>query len=275
MSFQTSFRLTKKGKEVIPEGGTVLDVGTGWFHHDAFLLYLVGDYKIYLFDVDDKAKLIYIKNYLGHLLKNIDLVSSALEITPDTIRDRLEPLLEMPSREALYQRCNFVPCITNRTDKPFLPENSIDFMVSNCVINHIPIRILIPELKSLREMLKPDGFMYFLIGHDDHWAFHDHSANQFNYYRYSDSFYRFVFESLEFHNRLVKQEWLKIFEECDLRVTDYFAHITEESKTEILNLPHIDSRFSKYPLEELAIVYSYVLMQKSNPERVTSPGTQH
>jgi hypothetical protein len=59
-------------------------------------------------------------------------------------------------------------------------------MVSNCVLNHIPRDILLPEMKVLREILKPDGRMHFLIGHDDHWTFHDRRENQFNYYRYSD-----------------------------------------------------------------------------------------
>jgi len=261
-SFTSSFKLTRKGKEIIPPGGAVLDVGTGWFHHDAFLLYLVGNYKIYLFDVEDKAKLVYIKNYLNHLLENIDLIASELDIDRDIVRSKLEKLLHMDSREDIYAACNFIPCITRKTDKPFLPENSIDFMVSNCVINHIPVDILVPELKSLRKMLKKEGLMYFLIGHDDHWSFHDRSANQFNYYRYSDRFYKMIFESFEFQSRLVKQEWLTIFERCTLEVVEHDAYITNSSRKQISNLPHIDPRFAKYPLEELATIYSYVLLRK-------------
>jgi hypothetical protein len=261
-AFGTSFKLTRRGKELIPPGGAVLDVGTGWFHHDAFLLYLVGDYRIHLFDVEDKATLFHIKNYLNHLLRNTDLIAKELDIDRDLVRSKLEKLLQMGSRKDVYAACNFVPCITRKTDEPFLPENSIDFMVSNCAINHIPVDMLVPELKSLRKMLKKEGLMYFLIGHDDHWTFHDGSANQFNYYRYSDRFYKVIFESFEFHNRLVKQEWLSIFEQCGLEVVDYDAYVTDSSRKEIANLPHIDSRFAKYPLEELAIIYSYVLLRK-------------
>jgi hypothetical protein len=48
----TSYKLISRAREVIPPGGTVLDVGTGWHHHDAFMLYLCGDYKMFLFDVE-------------------------------------------------------------------------------------------------------------------------------------------------------------------------------------------------------------------------------
>jgi hypothetical protein len=262
-AFSSSFRLVRKVKELTPEGGHVIEVGTGWFHHDAFLIYLLGNYTIHLFDVEDRAKLRYIKNYLRYLLANRDLVCSELGISHEMIESKLSPLLSLDSRRDIYQECNFVPCITYETDKPFLPEESIDFMEGNCVLNHIRPHALIPELRALRRMLKANGHMYFLIGHDDHWTFHDHSANMFNYYRYSDAYYRLFFETkIEYHNRMVKQEWLELFGRCQLSVKEYYAYITEESKSEIRHLPQIDSRFAKYPLEDLAIIYSYVLLTK-------------
>jgi len=262
-SIFSSLQMTREAKKLIPPGGTILELGTGWFHHDAFALYLAGDYKIYLFDVKDKAKFVYIKNYLGYLLENADRVAAALDIAIDTVHARLEPLLPLQRREELYAACNFVPCITEKTDMPFLPENSIDFMIGNCVLNHIPPSILVPELNALRRMLKPEGRMYTMIGHDDHYTFHDNSANQFNYYRYSDRVHKWIFESkFEYHNRLVMSEWFPIFEECGLAIEKYEPYITESSTEQIARLPRIDARFAKYPLEELAIIYSYVLLRR-------------
>jgi hypothetical protein len=262
-SFWSSFRLVRKVKELIPHGGHVMDVGTAWFHHDAFLIYLLGDYTTYLFDIEDRAKLRYIKNYLRYLLSNRDLIRSELGVSHEEMESKLSPLLALDSRKDIYQKCNFVPCITHETDKPFLPEESIDFIVGNCVLNHIKPQVLIPELHTLRRMLKANGHMYFLIGHDDHWTFHDRSANMFNYYRYSDAYYRLIFETnIEYHNRMVKQEWLELFRRCQLSVKEYYAYITEQSRSEIGRLPHIDSRFAKYSLEDLSILYSYVLLTK-------------
>jgi hypothetical protein len=64
----TSYKLISRAREVIPPGGTVLDVGTGWHHHDAFMLYLCGDYKMFLFDVEDKATINYIRVYLQYMI---------------------------------------------------------------------------------------------------------------------------------------------------------------------------------------------------------------
>jgi SAM-dependent methyltransferase len=260
-SFQSSLRLAQGAKARLRPGATAMEIGTGWFHHDAFLLYLLGDYTVYLFDIEDKARLRYIHNYVRTLLANVDLLAEALDLDRDHMRTKLEPLLGLESREAIYEHCNFVPSITQDVLAPWLDERSIDFMVSNCVLNHIPPNVLVPELAALRDMLKPDGAMYHLLGHDDHWRFHDRSANMFNYYRYSDRYYRLFFETkLEYHNRMVKQEWLPIFERADLEVLEYYEHITDESREAASTLPHVDERFARYPKEDLAILYSYVLL---------------
>ena len=261
----SGFPLAREARELVPPGGTVMDVGTGWFHLNAFLLWLVGDYKIYLFDVADKGKLTYIRNYLQHLHDNIDLLVQELGIDRDVSLCKLEALLRLETREEIYEACNFVLCITKDTDTPFLPENSIDFMVSTCVLNHIPPEVLLPELVALRRMLKPEGRMYHHLGHQDHWTYHDRSANQFNYYRYSDRWYRTIFDTkFEFHNRFVKQEWLALFRQCDLEVEEYNANITDKSREQIAKLPHIDSRFAKYPRDDLAITHTYVLLRRKD-----------
>lgn len=263
-SFGSSFRLTRIGKGLLPAGGVAMEVGSGWYHHDAFLLYLVGNYKVYLFDIQDKASLTYVRNYMGHLLDHADLVSQELSIDKENMTAKINKVLSLPSLEAVYKECNFIPAIVKNPSEMFLPPRSVDFMVGNCVLNHIPVRVLIPELSVLANILKDEGRMCFLLGHDDHWTFHDRSANQFNYYRYSDRFYRMFFEtSFEFQNRLVKQEWLEVFRKCGLEVETYDIHITDQSRDQIRKLPHIDSRFRKYPLEELAIIHSYVVLKKS------------
>ncbi|MGE4046923.1 MAG: hypothetical protein AB7F35_18825 [Acetobacteraceae bacterium] len=261
----TSYRLVRKARECTPRGGTILDVGTGWHHHDSFLLYLCGNYRIFLFDVEDKSSVDYIKTYLRHLLDIVDEVAAELSLDPDIIRSKLQPLLVLRTREDIYRACNFTLCITDRTAEPFLPVGSVDFMVSNCVLTHIPPAVLGPELIALRLMLKPQGMMYMMIGHDDHWSFHDPSANQFNYYRYSDRYYRTMFETgFEYQNRMVKSEWLPYFDRAGLQVMEYWGRITDQSRQNIRMLPAIDDRFSGYPLDELATIHSYFLLRPAS-----------
>ena len=159
MSFATSFPLIRKARDLLPPGGTAIDVGTGWFHHDAFLLRLVSDSVIHLFDVEDKAKLSFIRNYLQHLIVNSARIAQALDIEALSVERKLMPLLKLKTRHEIYDACNFVPCITRRTDEPFLPAGSVDVMVSNCVLTHIPPDVIVPELTAFRYMSKDSGRM--------------------------------------------------------------------------------------------------------------------
>lgn len=258
----SSYVLVRKARQMTPHGGTILDVGTGWHHHDSILLYLYGgNYKIYLFDVEDKARFSYLKTYFEHLLQNLDELEREIGLDKQTAREKLQFLLTLRSREEIYRACNFELCITTKTDTPFLPEGSIDFMVSNCVLTHIPPAIVEPELKALRRMLKPNGAMYMMVGHDDHWAFHDASMNRFNYYRYSDKLYHLLFDTkFEYQNRMVKSEWMPIFQRAGLRVIEYHPNISDDSRRDIEALPYIDERFARYSHEELAIVHSHFLL---------------
>jgi len=260
-SFASSYRLVSTARRLTPPGGVVVDVGTGWHHHDALLLYLCGDYKTYLFDVEDMATLEYIQVYLRHLLMRVDELAKELDIDRDRARQKLQTLLALRSREDIYRACNFTLCITRQVDRPFLPEGSVDFMISNCVLSHIPPAMLRPELTALRRMLKPNGMMYMLIGHDDHWSFHDASANAFNYYRFSDRFYSLLFDTkFEYQNRMVKSEWAPVFKDAGLQVLAYWGKVSDDTRQQIMALPHIDKRFASCPLEELATRHSYFLL---------------
>jgi hypothetical protein len=273
-SFVSSLPVTKKVYELAAPGATIMDLGTGWFHHDAFLIHLVGDYRFVLFDIRDKAELTYIRNYLNNLLRHSHLIAAELGQEESAVRRRLQELLGLPSREAIYERCNFTLCITQETSRPFLPENSLDFVVSNCALVHIPPDILLPELVALHAMLKEGGYMYHHLGHDDHWAFHDPAMSwpSFNYMRYSERVWDGWFQSLEYHNRLVKPEWIEIFQRCGFTIDEYNTYITEESRDAVRRLPKVAMRFARYDIEELANIYSYVLVRKGGAERET-PGT--
>lgn len=269
----TGFKLVRKAKEIVPPGGTILDVGTGYYHHDAFALYLAGDWQLELMDIEDRARLTYIRNYLGWLRENVGTVCSELDIPKAQATEKLDELLALPSREAIYERCRFRLHVPDDLTRPFLPEGSVDFMLSNCVLVHVRPDILHGELVALRQMLADDGAMYHMLGHDDHWSFHDPKMSQpsFNYMRYSDRVYRLLFDTrLEYHNRILRPEWVPIFKRAGLRVLDYECLRDDASREAVRKLPKVASRYRQYPLDDLAIVYSYFLLEKAPAEDRTS-----
>ena len=68
-------------------------------------------------------------------------VSSVSDRTPGFRRLRAlhrDPEEDPKTRDDIYKACNFDSIVADVTDKPFLPERSLDFVVSNCVLSHIP-----------------------------------------------------------------------------------------------------------------------------------------
>jgi SAM-dependent methyltransferase len=251
----SSLRMISRARKYIPQGGTAIEVGTGWFHREAFLIYLLGrDATVYLFDIEDKARLGAIRTYLGDIIRHAAVVAEHLGLDEREIRARIEPLLALESREAIYAACGFKLMIVAPDLLQLLAPESVDVMVSNCVLNHIPPRILVPELRALGAMLRPEGRMIHVLGHEDHWAFRAPGVNRFNYYRYSDTSYARWFESLEYHNRMVKPEWLAAFDQARLVVEGWEPEVTEKSLSEIAALPHIDARFAGLPHADLAAI---------------------
>ena len=260
----SSLRLVERSRRLKPHGGHALDVGTAWYHRDAFLLYLVGGWRLTLFDVEDKATLGSIRSYVRSLLAEAEVVAPAVGHTSEHVKDRLSSLLTLPTRQAIYESCGFTPAITRQTDNPMTAEGSVDVVVSNCVLNHIRLPILEPELRALAKTLKPDGAMNVLIGHDDHWTFHDPSMRTFEYYRFSDRVYRILFETpFEFQNRMVWPEWERLLQRAGLRVIDHDPYITPESRRAITSLPTICGRFLGVSVEQLAIIHSYVTLARA------------
>lgn len=257
----SSLRLSERSRTLKPAGGHALDVGTAWYHRDAFLLYLIGGWRVTLFDIADKSTLGSLRAHIRSLAAHAESVGPAVSRSPEEVRDRLNALLSLPTRDAIYATCHFRPVITSRTDEPMTAEGSVDLVVSNCVFNHIPVPVLGPELRAIRATLKPDGVMNVLIGHDDHWAFRDPTATMFEYYRFSDRTYRLLFETpFEFQNRMVWPEWVRVFEGAGLRVVAHEAYVTPESRRAVEALPTLCGRFAGVAPEELAIIHSYATL---------------
>jgi len=108
-----------------------------------------------------------------------------------------------------------------------------------------------------------------MLGHDDHWAFHDPAMAwpSFNYLRYSERTYRLLFDTkLEYHNRIVRPEWLEIFAQSGLRVEEYEGVVNEQSRASVRALPRIAPRYDRYALDDVAIIYSYVLLRREDSD---------
>lgn len=278
----SSLRLARRSRALKPDGGHALDVGTGWYHRDAFLLYLAGEgrrWRVTLFDVSDKATLGSIRAHLQCVLRHAGDIGQAVGLTAEAVANLVQPLLALPTREAVYERCGFTLAITTRTDQPMAPEGSVDLVVSNCVLNHIPPAVLVPELRAIRATLAPDGVFNVLVGHDDHWAFHDRTANMFECYAIRDHVYAAYYETpFEYQSRIPVTQWPALFAEAGLAVKAAEMHRTEESLAAIRELRaagRLTPRYAALTDDDLAVVHAYWTLRADASSTFVTQGSRY
>ena len=141
-----------------------------------------------------------------------------------------------------------------------LPDNSVDFVSSTDVCEHVPEDDLARIFRDCRRLLRPGGAFSCRIDLQDHYAYFDDSLSRYNFLRFSESVWRLVNSPLHFQNRLRAPDYLRLVREAgfDL-VVERPSGPDEAGLAELRRLP-LAARFRNgYTPEELGVtVLSFV-----------------
>ncbi|HLH65041.1 MAG TPA: class I SAM-dependent methyltransferase [Solirubrobacteraceae bacterium] len=129
-----------------------------------------------------------------------------------------------------------------------LAEGSLQLLVSNNTLEHIPEAQLEPVLRELRRVAAPEAVMSHFVDISDHYAHFDRSISEFNYLRFSDRSWRLFNNALHHQNRLRASDYVRIVEDAGFKVV-----ATEEQRGEARELARITPapRFRAYSQSDL------------------------
>jgi len=136
-----------------------------------------------------------------------------------------------------------------------LPDNHIDFMFSNAVLEHIRLAEFIPLAREMRRILKPTGIASHQID------FRDHLQEGLNNLRFSERIWEndFMARSGFYTNRLTWPAMKDIFEEAGLSVEIRTLQLWPEG------LPTPQKRmadpFKNMPVEHLMTMGAHVILR--------------
>jgi SAM-dependent methyltransferase len=134
-----------------------------------------------------------------------------------------------------------------------VPDNSVDFHVSNTVLEHIPPDVLGEILVEAKRVLKPDGLLVHHIDPSDHFSHSDDSIAPINFLRFSDDeWHRWAGNRFMYHNRLRGRDYLSFFERAGARVLRSEKRVDERSLQALKDGLQIADRFAGLEPEELA-----------------------
>lgn len=155
-----------------------------------------------------------------------------------------------------------------------LADNSIDYIFSNAVLEHIPMEELKPILKECHRLLAADGLVMFTVGYMDHCF--NRTVSPCYFYRFPEKEWKKMYPP-DGHNRLRHSDYKKLFEEAGFDVVsstaisplyedtykpERFAGWTAQQLIDEIKTMPIDPEFTHYSLEDMATLCGFWVLKK-------------
>jgi SAM-dependent methyltransferase len=251
--------------------GIYVEIGTGWRPFLPFILYLIGADRVITFDVNPWLNKTYVRETYRSLGDRLPLIADRLGLNVPDLQARYQAAISKSKDvSGLLQafhveyRC---PADARWTE---LDDESVDFLCSSNVLEHIPPAILRDiHLEALR-ILRPGGLAVHRFDPGDHASHVDPSVTAVNFLQYSERQWRWYGGAgLAYHNRLRCVQHENLFEEAGFAILSKQVRINSRSlkaiqKGEIAVHPD----FAKFRPEELAADYMWAVCQR--PEQCSA-----
>jgi SAM-dependent methyltransferase len=242
------------------KGSSVLEIGTGWDAINTLLLYLMGARTIYTYDHISHVRYKLLQNVINQIENQIEQIQSITSIPKSELMDRLAKVKDGANIESIFGRANIVYRAPGDATKTGLPNNSIDLVYSNAVLEHVPESMIHDLTVETKRILRPNGVAYHVIGLHDHYAGFDKKVSKVNFLRHPEWIWRiFVKNKISYHNRLREKQFIRIMESHGGKI-ETIRNKIDPDDLQILKTMKVDKRFSGMTHEELAVYYSEIVL---------------
>ena len=216
-------------------GSVVLEIGSGWFPVIPILLARDGARQIVMSDLNVHMDDITFRETASFLKKRF----------PDD--EYIQNIKEFQSMPITY-------CAP--FDAARIGDNSLDIIISNTVLEHIPRSDIYNLFSTLRPKISPAGSMVHLVDHSDHFEHYDKSLSKINFLTWTEEKHAVInYLIRDGENRMRHHEYHQVFADSGYEV------IEEETDIDEKTLQTVDT---------LQLVYPYSRMQPEQLAAITS-----
>lgn len=242
------------------EGGTTLELGTGWYPVVPMSLFLKGAAVIHTVDISELTTHAKLMDTLRRLVTSLDDGTLQKYYQPlparATALRQLYTEAEGLSVKQILERLNIRYTIIDARQLSHLPDGSIDLVHSNNTFEHVYPAILKEILVEFKRVSKSGGLQSHFVDMSDHFAHFDHSINIYNFLKYSPNTWdRIIDNSIQPQNRWRFPQFVALYKEIGLPLTQ-----TEVRPGDLKALDEIPvhKSFKEYTPKELAISHCYL-----------------
>lgn len=237
----------------------MLELGTGWYPVIPILFYLKGAQEVLTIDIAalmDLEKVLIAAQKIIVAYKDGQLESYVGKVEEAKIQ-KLEQMVSNPpiDLETALKQLTIKYLITDARQLD-LPDNELDFIVSNNVFEHIYPEILGPIIEEFKRVTKSDGVMSHFIDMTDHFAHLDKTISVYHFLKFSPQQWAWIDNSVQPQNRMRLPQYKSLYQKHNIPVS-YTENATDD--LERLKVIEVDDSFKRFSQEELGIIHSYVV----------------
>jgi hypothetical protein len=251
------FYIEQQGRKL--DNIEVLELGTGWYPVVPIAQFLCGARKIYSVDISPLMNYERVKQTVDQFVayhQSGKLAPYLQNLLPERLK-KLEQLSINPpgTFEALLQALGLEYLVADARSLP-LEKDSIDFITSNNVFEHIYPNILKDILKDFQRVLKTDGLMSHFIDMSDHFAHLDDTINIYHFLRFSEQQWHWIDNSIQPQNRMRIPQYRALYQQSGI---DILHQEHRPGSLQQVEATPLSAPFNNMPVEEVAISHSYVV----------------
>ena len=184
--------------------------------------------------------------------------SARVELVNDSLEKlELDPVQSLSELEERFGIEYLAPRDARATG---LPGESVDFVSSTDVCEHVPAGDLAAIFRECHRLLRPGGAFSCRIDLQDHYSYFDSSLSRYNFLRFSDGAWRLVNSPLHFQNRLRAPDYLRLVRDAGFElVVERPSGPGEDGLRQLQTIPLAERFQNGYTPEELGVtVLSFV-----------------
>jgi SAM-dependent methyltransferase len=248
------------------EGKTIFEVGTGHLPVVPVGFYLCGASSVDTVDLNRRLDLALFKRTMYWFSQNSELVVSMYAdlVASSDLRRRMLLINKHssdPMRFLLEANIRYsAPADAASTP---LSKDSIDYHVSNTVLEHIPKDDIAKIFIECRRILKRDGMAIHFIDLSDHFQHQDRSITKINFLHYrEEEWMKIAGNQFAYCNRLRASEFRTIFHDLNFKVIKEECVLDGESVNSIEKDLILDDKFRTADVNDLCTVSMHIVMRR-------------
>jgi SAM-dependent methyltransferase len=248
------------------ENFTVFELGTGWYPVVPACLYLCGASRIWTVDIASHLR----TERVEHVLQKISEYAERgklQQFLPRTRSERLATLRQVlkgaakKEPSAILEEMN-IRFMVRDAQNTGLDADTIDFFVSDGVLQHIPRLVLANMLAEFKRIARPGAVLSHHIRLGDLFAPFDRSISVFNFLKYSDARWKWLDSPLIPSNRLRISDYRQLFAQAGCQIV---REENQNGATSDLERIRPAPKFQSYSQADLLVIRSWLLAQFRTP----------